>query len=124
MACARAGQDIDVKVYGRKSGYITYRRNASGLIEKTYVDFSDDGQNSYSGNERMEVNPRGHSTYTARVKISGVRPGTMDLKITFGPLGGNPAAQIIFTPDETGTPLTHGYVEYGGQRLTVDTLSP
>jgi hypothetical protein len=124
MGYARASQDINVKVYGRKAGYITYRHTAAGLIEKTYVGFSDDGQNTYSGSERMEVNPRGHSTYTARVTLSGPRPGTMDLKMTFGPLGANPPARIIFTPDETGSPLTHGYVEYEGQRLTVDTLSP
>lgn len=121
---AKASQDIDVKVYGRKTGYITYRRAPDGVTEKTYVDFSDDGRKTYSGSERMEANPRGRSTYTARLKLSGPQAGVMDLKITFGPLGGKLPAQIIFAPDASGVPLTHGYAEYGGQRLSVETLAP
>src|SRR3546814_14007438 len=39
-----ASHVIDVKVYGRTSGYIQYRRTVNGVIEKTYVDFSNDGQ--------------------------------------------------------------------------------
>src|SRR3546814_21025595 len=51
---ASASHDIDVKVYGRTSGYIQYRRTVNGVIEKTYVDFSNDGQQIYSGSERMQ----------------------------------------------------------------------
>lgn len=121
---ARASQDIEAKVYGRRSGYIEYRRTPDGVVQKTYVDFSDDGRSVYSGVERTAANPRGRSTYTARLKLSGPRPGVMDLKITFGPLGGAHPAQIIFAPDASGAPLTRGYVEYDGRRLTVDALAP
>lgn len=123
-AFAKSSQDIDVKVYGRKSGHITYRHRPDGVITKNYANFSDDGQSVYSGSERMEVNLRGRSTYTANVKLSGAKTGGMDLKITFGPLGGRLPAQIIFDADHTGTPLSHGYVEYAGQRLNVQALLP
>jgi hypothetical protein len=120
---ARASGDIDVKVYGKTSGYISYRRTPGGVIEKTYVDFSDDGRSVYSGTERTQADPRGRSTYTAKLKLTGPRPGEMDLKITFGPLGGELPAEIIFAPDSSGAPLTRGYAEYDGQRLSVDTLA-
>src|SRR3546814_11549965 len=79
-----ASHDIDVKVYGRTSGYIQYRRTVNGVIEKTYVDFSNDGQQIYSGSERMQANTRGRSTYTAQIKLAGSTHGAMDLKMTFG----------------------------------------
>jgi hypothetical protein len=121
---ANAAQNIQVKVYGRKSGYITYRRTPAGLIEKTYAGFSDDGISTWSGRERMEANPRGRSTYTAKVNLSGPKPGAMDLKITFGPLGGRLPSEIVFAADDSGVPLSHGYAEYGGARLSVDELLP
>jgi hypothetical protein len=121
---AMANQNADVKVYGRRTGYILYRRTADGVTQKTYVDFSDDGRNIWSGSERMESNPFGRSTYTARVKQSGAKTGLMDLKITFGPLRGGLPAQIIFDADASGTPLTHGYVDYDGQRLNAEMLAP
>ena len=120
---ARASGDINVKVYGRKSGYISYRRTPDGVVEKTYVDFSDDGRSTYSGTERTAANPQGRSTYTAKLKLSGPKAGVMDLKMTFGPLRGELPAEIIFAPDSSGVPLTHGYVEYDGRRLTVDALA-
>lgn len=120
---ARASGDIAVKVYGRKSGYIAYRRTPAGLIEKTYADFSDDGRSVYSGTEKLEADPQGRSTYTAKLKLSGPRPGVMDLKMTFGPLGGELPAQLIFDRDPAGAPLTRGYVEYAGRRLNADTLA-
>jgi hypothetical protein len=122
-ALVQKTRDIDVKVYGRASGHIEYRRDA-GTIEKTYVNFSEDGENLYSGRETMQVNPKGQSTYRAEVRLSGRKPGVMDLKITFGPLGGDLPASIIFAPDASGTPLTHGYAEYDGRRIAVDTLVP
>lgn len=121
---ATANGNMDVKVYGRKAGYIEYRRTPNGVTEKTYVNFSDDGRNIYSGSERMNANPQARSTYTAKLKVSGAKPGIMDLKITFGPLRGKLPAQIIFEPDPSGVPLTHGYAEYGGRRLNVGALLP
>lgn len=116
-------QDIDVKVYGRASGHIEYRRSAAS-IEKTYVNFSDDGKSVYAGRETMQVNPRGNSTYTADVRLTGDKPGVMNLKMTFGPLSGSPAAKLIFDPDASGTPQSGGYTEYAGQRLNVADLLP
>ncbi|MET1756416.1 hypothetical protein ABVV53_13280 [Novosphingobium sp. RD2P27] len=121
---AAGGHDLDVKVYGRASGYLTYRRTAGGTIEKVYYDFSDDGRSVYSGSERMEGNPRGRSTYTAAVALKGPTPGEMKLKMTFGPLGGELPSRIIFEEDASGRPLSFGYAQYGSQRLEVGTLVP
>lgn len=115
---------LDVKVYGRKSGYIRYRRSDRGDVEKTYVDYSDDGRNVYSGRETMTPDPMDRSTYRAKVELAGPTPGVMDLQITFGPLRAKLPAEIIFAPDAAKVPLSHGYVEYGGKRLTVEALSP
>ena len=121
---ARSAQDIHVKVYGRKSGYVQYQRTPEGVSDKTYVNFSDDGKQVYSGRETMRANPGGQSTYTADVTLSGPKPGAMKLKITFGPLGGKAPARIVFDKDQAGTPLSRGYVEYRGRRLDVATLVP
>jgi hypothetical protein len=75
-AYAAKSQGIDVKVYGRKSGYITYRRTPKGSIEKTYVDFSDENGIVYSGRETMQANPRGRSTYTAGYQAVGAEAGS------------------------------------------------
>jgi hypothetical protein len=48
----------------------------------------------------------------------------MDLKMTFSSLGGELPARLIFDKDPSGTPLTRGYVEYGGQRIDVANLVP
>lgn len=118
---AEAG--VAVKVYGRRSGYIQYRA-ARGAIEKTYVDYSDDGRSVYSGVESTAPNPLGGVTYTAKLKLAGPTPGVMDLKLTFGPLRARLPAEIVFAPDAAKVPQSYGYVEYGGQRLSVETLAP
>lgn len=115
--------NINVKVYGRASGHIIYRRTA-GHIEKIYVDFSDDAKHVYSGRETVEANPAGNSTYIADVKLTGKIAGRMDLRMTFGPLGGPTPAKILFGPDAAGKPLTRGYTEYGHERRSVDMLVP
>lgn len=122
---ARQSKNIDVKVYGRHSGFITYIRTPTGRIEKTYVNFSDDGRNVYSGRETMDYNPRAQSTYLADVTLTGPKPGRMDLRMTFGPATDfyNPT-KILFAPDASGKPLSSGSVEYDGQRLDVSELLP
>jgi hypothetical protein len=114
---------IDVKVYGRTSGFIHYVRSG-GQTEKTYSDFSDDGRATYNGREALLANPHGRSSYTADIRLSGPTPGIMALKVTFGPLGGSNPAKIVFAPDDTGQPATRGYVEYAGQRLDASKLVP
>lgn len=122
---ARQSKDIDVKVYGRHSGYIAYSRTPAGRIEKTYVDFSEDGQSVYSGREAMDYNPRANSTYVADVTLTGPKSGRMSLRITFGPATDfyNPT-RILFDPDASGQPLSSGFAEYDGQRLNVSDLLP
>lgn len=122
---ARQSKDIDVKVYGRHSGTITYRRTPAGRIEKTYVNFSDDGRNIYSGRETMDYNPRANTTYIADVTLTGPTPGRMNLRITFGPATDfyNPT-RILFSTDGSGQPLSSGHAEYDGQRLDVSDLLP
>lgn len=121
---AAEAHNVNVKAYGKRSGYVTYRRTPAGVIEKTYVDFSDDGRQVYNGSERMTSDPRGRSTYTAKIQLTGPKPEMMDLQMTFGPLGGDLPARIIFAPDASGRPLSYGYTEYGGRRLEVSRLVP
>lgn len=120
---AAAAGDVDLKVYGRTSGYIHYRR-AGSVIEKTYTDFSDDGRTVYSGRETSTINPAGRTIYTADVRLTGPKPGIMAVQVTFGPLRGARPAEILFAPDESGKPATRGYVEYGGRRLEASALVP
>ena len=115
--------EIDVKVYGQVSGHIAFRRTASS-IDKVYFDFSDDGRTVYAGRETMALNPRGNSTYTADLRLTGANSGRMDLTMTFGPVVGSEQAGLVFAPDASGKPQTRGYTEYNGTRLTVDKLVP
>ena len=101
----RKANDIDVKVYGKMSGHIEYRRSAAN-IEKTYVNCSDDGRQVFTGPETMQVNPRGNSTYTADLRLTGSSSSILDLKMTFGPLGGERPAGLMFTPDTVRRSLT------------------
>lgn len=120
---ATKGHDVDVKVYGRHSGYIEYRRTPRKIV-KSYVDFSDDGASVFSGMETTSANPSGTSTYAADLTLSGSVSGRMDLQITFGPLGGELPARIIFEQGEDGQPQSYGFAEYGDQRLEVSNLLP
>ncbi len=122
-AFASQSRDIDVKVYGRASGYIQYKRTPEAIV-KTYVDFSDDGKSAYSGRETTMSNPKGISVYTADITLSGQDQGRMDLTISFGPISGEVPATIIFTPNANGVPLSRGYAEYNGRRLNVSDLLP
>jgi hypothetical protein len=115
-------KDTNVTVYGKHSGQIKYRRTAQGAIEKEYIDFSDDGKNVYRGRETMQVNPRGNSVYVADIKLSGPKPGVMDVKITFGSLFDKLPSKLIFESDVSGVPQTRGYAEYDGKRLNVTDL--
>jgi hypothetical protein len=121
---AKASRDIDVKVYGRAFGHLTYRRSPDGTIMKTYENLSNDGRQVWSGSERMQANPAGRSTYVADVTLSGPRPGRLVLQMTFGPLGGPRPAELIFAADQSGRPATRGYAEYGGLRLEASSLAP
>ena len=120
---ARSGQDIDVKVYGKASGYISYQRSA-GLVRKTYVDFSDDGTSVYSGTETTKANPRANSTYSADMTLSGPKPGRMRLSVTFGPITGDLPAKILFDKGDDGKPISAGFAEYDGRRLQLSDLQP
>jgi hypothetical protein len=121
---AEEGIDVDVKVYGRASGYLTYRRTPDYVIEKTYHNYSDDGRIIYSGSERMEGSLSGRSTYTSDVRVRGPKSGEMKLKVTFGPLRDGLPSRIIFDKDASGTPLSYGYAQYGSKRLEVASLVP
>lgn len=120
---ARRSQGIEARVYGRVSGHLDYRRSG-GMIEKTYSNFSDDGRHVYSGFERMDADPRGQSTYTAAIDLTGKVPGKMHLTVTFGPLSGTRPATLDFSPNADGLPASRGYAEYIGRRLEVAALVP
>ncbi|MFK4870472.1 hypothetical protein [Novosphingobium sp. ZW T3_23] len=122
-ALAEKSRNIDVKVYGQKTGYIQYRRTPA-TIEKVYVGYSDDGKGTYSGSEMLKVNPQGNSVYQGNVRLEGKESGKMALKLTFGPLTGKLPAQIVFGSDANGDPQSFGYSEYAGKRLDVAALVP
>ena len=115
--------NVDVKVYGRRTGLIVYRRSP-GHIEKTYANFSDDGKSFYHGKETQDLNPRGNSTYVADIRLTGATRGRMNLKVTYGPLGGARPARLSFDRDANGVPLTHGFAEFAGKRLNIEGLEP
>ena len=119
----RKTNETDVKVYGRASGHIEYRRSAT-RISKTYVNYSDNARSTYSGRESMQINVQGNSTYSADLQVTGANTGAMNLTMTFGPLGGDQPARLIFDRDATGAPMSRGYAEYNGKRLSVDRLVP
>ena len=115
--------DVDVKVYGRASGYIRYHRSRS-TTEKIYTDFSDDGRAVFTGSEKSTINPNGQSVYTADVHVAGPKSGVMAVQMTFGPLRSALPAELVFAPDESGKPATRGFADYDGQRRDVSTLVP
>lgn len=124
--------DIDVIVYGKHSGYLTFKQQKPNRLESThekrYFDFSDDGDSVFNGVEIMNANLVGNSVYTADVTLTGPTPGEMKLQTTFGPLGGpalgeDEPARLIFEEDASGQPQTRGYVDYDGQRLTFEGLT-
>ena len=120
---AAATRSIDVRVYGRVSGTIRYRRSG-GTTQKVYDHFSEDGRQVYTGSETLVADPRGQSTYHADVRLTGPHPGVMALTVTFGPLGGPAPARIIFAADSSGQLATRGYVDYDGLRLEASSLLP
>jgi len=123
--------DIDVMVKGRHSGYLTYKQEKRfggifSIHEKHYYDFSDDGDAVYNGVEIMDAFLGGNSVYTADITLTGSKPGVMELKATFGPLGGAGVAvpaRLIFDEDASGEPQTGGFVEYDGKRLTFEGIT-
>ncbi|WP_439135447.1 hypothetical protein, partial [Pseudomaricurvus sp.] len=121
--------NIDVIVYGKHSGYLTFKQMKPNRFqsthEKRYFDYSDDPSAVWNGSEVMIANLGGNSVYTADVTLTGSKPGEMKLKATFGPLGGGGVvpARLIFDDDPTGEPQTGGYVEYDGKRLTFEGLT-
>lgn len=120
---ANRDADLTLRVYGKVSGHLDYRRKGY-FIEKTYAGFSDDGKHVYKGFERMEADPRANSTYTAAIDLTGEIAGAMHLTMTFGSLGGKLPARIDFSNDESGNPTSRGYASYGGKRLDVADLVP
>jgi hypothetical protein len=121
---AAKAHEIDVKVYGRSSGYLTYSRSRGGEIVKTYFDYSDDGEHFYSGHERTLANLGRRSRYAADITLRGVKAGRMKLQITFDSLGGQRPSAIIFEKDADGLPTSRGFAEYDGVRLEVAELIP
>ena len=120
--------DSEFKIAGHYSGHILFSRKSdgsfSGVTEKLYVNYSDDGENFYEGGERFVMSPTTLSTFTSRVQLTGPGPGKTDLKITFGPLHARLPAEIMFGMDDFGKPQSYGYSEFNGQRLTVEALLP
>lgn len=114
-------KDLDVRVAGRHGGYIEYHRQGHGMqslvIEKKYVNFSDDGVHFYRGEETAQLAPASNSVYTANVKLTGPKSGQMNLKITFGPLHDKSPARLIFDRDESGVPQSYGYSQYADKKL-------
>jgi len=123
-------QNIDVIVYGKHSGYLTFKQEKrfGGIFsthEKFYYDYSDDGDAVWNGSEVMDAFLGGNSVYTADITLAGSKPGVMKLKATFGALGGGGVvpARLIFDEDASGEPQTGGFVTYDGKTLTFEGIT-
>ncbi|MCU6798154.1 hypothetical protein OB236_39110 [Paenibacillus sp. WQ 127069] len=118
--------NIDGKIAGKRSGYISYLNNVSpnysGKTETQYVNFSDDGVNFYNGYEKVHYNYAGESRYEANIKLTGTKQGEMNLRATFSVPGGATPARLLFETDVDGKPKSYGYAKYNGIILNIEDL--
>ncbi len=116
-------------VTGKRSGSINYISSEVnpyvGTTEAQYVNFSDDGVNFYNGYEKINYVFYSETRYEANLKLTGIIPGEMNFRATFGPIGTAPEAKLIFDTDPAdGKPKSYGYVKYNGVTLNVSDLIP
>ncbi|WP_256865215.1 hypothetical protein [Paenibacillus sp. 32352] len=118
--------NVNGKIAGKASGYLSYVRNASsifsGQTEVQYVNYSDDGVNFYNGFEKTNINAGGESRYEANVQLTGPKQGEMKFRATFSALGGATPAKLLFDTDADGKPKSYGYASYGGVTLNIEDL--
>ncbi|WP_248928332.1 S-layer homology domain-containing protein [Paenibacillus hamazuiensis] len=107
------------RIDGKNSGYISISGNT-----KTYDNFSDDGVNFYNGyvTLKMGMTSTAESVFEANIKLTGPKPGEMNLRATFGPRQGNQPNRFLYDMASDGKPKTYGYSTYNGVTLYMDDL--
>lgn len=118
--------NVNVKIAGKTSGYMSYTRNASSIFsgqsEVQYVNYSDDGVSFYNGYEKININAGGESRYEANVQLTGSKQGEMKFRATFSALWGATPAKLLFDTDADGQPKSYGYATYDGTTLRIEDL--
>lgn len=113
------------KIKGKKSGHISFTRKSeghSGNNEVEYINYSDDGVNFYNGYEKTRYNLTGENRYEAKVKLTGVKEGEMNLRAAFSAIFGAGPSKLLFEASEDGKPKSYGYAEYDGVKLNIEDL--
>lgn len=96
--------------------------------ELVYDDFSDDGVHFLDGSEKIQMNEKGETIYTADLRrtagASREKEGFMKLRLTFSrtSLDGSSLPSLLFDPDEDGNPRSFGTAEFGGRTIRVEDL--
>lgn len=117
--------EVEGKIAGKHSGYIDYKRSASGhsgRSEVHYVNFSDDGVNFYNGYEKTVYNLTDENRYEANVRLTGDKNGEMNMRATFSAVFGPSPQKLLFDMDAYGKPKSYGYATYNGITLRIEDL--
>jgi len=121
-------QNINVKIAGKYSGYIEYKRQGKedtaqrmSSVESRYVNFSDDGKVFYNGFERTTYSLNGEYIYETDLEMIGPIKGEMKFRITFSEVGGE-HVKLLFDTAEDGKPKSYGFAEYNGTRINVEDM--
>lgn len=117
--------NIEGKIKGKKSGYISYIRQSSGhsgINEVEYCNFSDDGVNFYNGYEKSSFDFFSENRFEAKVQLIGPKEGEMNFRATFSAIFGSEPSKLLFAADEDGKPKSYGYATYDGVKLHIEDL--
>ena len=126
-----AEEPRSVRVAGRHSGHLEIEREPADLTRGVagsttvrYVDYSDDGERTWTGMEKLVSSFTEDTTFEADVQLLGPEPGQMVLRATWAPLLGEDSARLRFEQAEDGLPASHGFAQFGGQRREISSLIP
>ncbi|MDQ8735611.1 hypothetical protein [Paenibacillus sp. LHD-38] len=118
--------DIEGKIAGRSTGYMSFSRSSDGTSGKTeaeYVNFSDDGVHFYNGYEKAYYDFNLENRYEADLRLNGSTQGEMKLRATFSPVFGPSPTKLLFEADVDGNPKSYGHATYNGVTLHISDLS-
>lgn len=126
-----AEEPRSVRVAGRHSGHLEIEREPADLTRGVagstlvrYVDYSDDGERTWTGMEKLVSSFAEDTTFEADVQLLGPEPGQMRLRATWASLLGEDSARLRFEQAEDGLPASHGFAQFGEQRREISSLIP
>ena len=120
-----------VRVAGRHSGHLEIEREPADLTRGVagstmvrYVDYSDDGERTWTGTEKLVSSFTEDTTFEADVQLLGPEPGQMRLRATWAPLLGEDSARLRFEQAADGLPASYGFAQFGDERREISSLIP